>query len=41
MLNNYEPNYLPVIKKACNDEYAEVRDMANWVLEKIQKKDNN
>lgn len=40
MLNNYEPNDLPVIKKACNDEYAEVRDMAKWVLEEIQKKGN-
>lgn len=37
MLNNYKPDYLPVIKEACNDEYAEVRDMAKWVLEKITK----
>lgn len=35
MLNNYEPGYLPVIKKACQDEYAEVRDMAKWVLENL------
>lgn len=35
MLNNYEPDYLPAIKKACNDEYAEVRDMEKWVLEEI------
>ena len=41
MLNNYKPNYLPIIKEACNDEYAEVRDMAKWVLEKIQKKNDN
>lgn len=36
MLNNYEPHYLPVIEKACFDEYPEVRDMAKWVLEKIR-----
>ncbi len=37
MLNNYVPEYLPVIKKAREDEYQEVRDMAEWVLEKIEK----
>lgn len=36
MLNNYEPEYLPVIKKACFDEYAQVRDMAKWVLDVIE-----
>jgi len=40
MLNNYEPGYLPVIEEACNDEYAEVRDMAKWVLGKIHKKND-
>ncbi len=35
MLNNYEPKYLPVIQKACYDEYGEVRDMARWVLNAI------
>lgn len=40
MLNNYEPDYLPVIEEACNDEYAEVRDMAKWVLEELQKRGN-
>lgn len=39
MLNNYDSKYLPVIQKACHDEYAEVRNMAKWVLEEIQKKD--
>lgn len=38
MLNNYDPEYLPVIQKACHDEYAEVRDMAEWVLDMIRKK---
>jgi len=38
MLNDYAPDYLPVIKEACNDEYAEVRDMAKWVLDEIQKR---
>lgn len=38
MLNNYKPEYLPAIKEACNDEYAEVRDMAKWVLEEIEKR---
>lgn len=39
MLNNYDPKYLPVIKKVCQDEYCEVRDMAEWVLEEIERKD--
>lgn len=38
MLNNYDPKYLPVIKKVCQDEYREVRDMAEWVLEEIERK---
>ncbi len=37
MLNNYDPEYLPVIQKACHDEYTEVRDMAEWVLDRIKK----
>lgn len=41
MLNNYDPEYLPVIKKACFDEYAEVRDMAKWVLDVIKNGDMN
>lgn len=36
MLNNYDPEYLPVIKKACFDNYAEVRDMAKWVLDVLE-----
>ncbi len=36
MLNNYDPEYLPVIQKACFDEYAEVRDMAKCVLDVIE-----
>lgn len=36
MRNNYIPEYLPVIKKACQDEYKEVRDMAEWVLEDLK-----
>lgn len=35
MLNNYEQKYLPVIKAACQDEYAQVRDMAKWVLKEV------
>lgn len=38
MLNNYDPKYLPVIEQACHDEYAEVRDMAKWVLEELEKR---
>ena len=38
MLNNYQPEYLPVIQKARYDECAEVRRMANWVLEEIERK---
>lgn len=37
MLNSYDPTYLPVIKAACRDECAEVRDMASWVLAEIEK----
>lgn len=33
-----DPKYLPVIKKVCQDEYCEVRDMAEWVLEEIERK---
>lgn len=35
MLNNYNESYLPVIQKACRDERAEVRNMAEWVLMRI------
>ncbi len=38
MLNNYEPAYLPVIRQACQDEYVQVREMAKWVLEEIEKR---
>ena len=37
MLNHYKPEYLPVIQKACDDESAEVRAMAKWVLDRIPK----
>jgi len=37
MLNSYDPTYLPVIKAACRDECAEVRDMASRVLAEIEK----
>lgn len=40
MLNNYVPEYFPIIEKACNDEYAEVRNMAKWVLRKISNENN-
>lgn len=40
MLNNYKGEYLPIIEAACHDEYAEVRDMAKWVLEKIKRADS-
>jgi len=36
MLNNYLPEYLPTIQEACQDSHKEVRDMAEWVLEKLQ-----
>lgn len=36
MLNNYRPEYLPVIQKACSDESVEVRDMAKWALAEIE-----
>lgn len=35
MLNAYEPEYLPYIQKACNDENENVRKMAQWVLSKL------
>lgn len=35
MLNNYMPDYLSIIKMACNDENEEVRKMAKWVLTQI------
>ena len=38
MLNNYVEEYLPIIRKACDDEWVEVRDMAKWVLEELQKR---
>lgn len=41
MLNHYEPQYLPVIQKACFDEYAEVRDMAKWILEILENENTN
>lgn len=36
MLNNYRPEYLPVIREACDDEYPQVREMAEWVLGKAE-----
>ena len=37
MRNSGETKYLPVIRKACEDESPEVRDMAQWVLNEIEK----
>lgn len=36
MLNNYSPEYLPAIQRACDDEMEPVRKMAAWVLEQVQ-----
>lgn len=41
LLNHYDPKYLPVIQKACQDEYAQVRDMAKWVLTIVEKRESN
>ncbi|MDD3404222.1 MAG: 4Fe-4S double cluster binding domain-containing protein [Hespellia sp.] len=41
MLNNYVEEYLSIIREACDDEYVEVRDMAKWVLEELQKRNIN
>jgi len=35
MLNNYRPEYLTVIQKACYDKEEPVRKMAKWVLEQV------
>ncbi|MCM1101602.1 MAG: epoxyqueuosine reductase [Clostridium sp.] len=35
MLNNYRPEYLPVIREALGDEREEVREMAEYVLGQI------
>lgn len=36
MLNSYKTDYLPFIKKACNDKNKNVRNMAKWVLSKLE-----
>lgn len=38
MLNNYVPEYLPTILRACNDEMEPVRKMAEWVLTQLRGK---
>lgn len=37
MRNSGDLRYLPVIRKACGDESPEVREMAQWVLDEIEK----
>ena len=37
MQNSGDLRYLPVIRKACGDESPEVREMAQWVLDEIEK----
>lgn len=37
MLNSYEAKYLPHIEQALHDTKAEVRSMAQWVLEQVAK----
>ena len=39
MLNDYSPEYLPAIKKACSDEAEQVRKMAAWVLTELKKRE--
>lgn len=39
MLNDYSPEYLPAIKKACSDEAEPVRKMAAWVLTELKKRE--
>ena len=41
MRNSGETKYLPVIRKACEDESPEVRDMAQWVLGEMEKEDSS
>jgi epoxyqueuosine reductase len=36
MLNGYKSDYLPLIQKACYDKNVNVRNMAKWVLSKLQ-----
>lgn len=36
MLNDYSPEYLPVIQEACQDQEKPVRKMAAWILEQIK-----
>lgn len=36
MLNDYKEEYLPVIEKARGDKHKEVREMAKWVLAKVE-----
>ena len=35
MRNDWKPEYLPAVIKACQDEKAPVRQMADWVLKQI------
>lgn len=35
MLNQYNPEYLPYIRRACNDTNENVRNMASWVLSRL------
>lgn len=39
MLNDYSPEYLPAIKKACSDETEPVRKMAACVLTELKKRE--
>lgn len=41
MLNRYRPEYAAAIQKACQDEKAEVRDMAKWVHRQLEKRASN
>lgn len=36
MLNDYKPEYHPIIRNACEDEKEPVRRMARWVLQQIE-----
>lgn len=36
IFNNYEPEYLPLIRKACSDPSVEVRRFAQWILEQLE-----
>jgi epoxyqueuosine reductase len=36
MVNEYHPEYLPSLRRACHDEKQEVREMAEWALEQLK-----